>query len=91
MTDQWFSEYVALLHDPAHILFELTLMAVFDFLIGYVGYKVVFKRLILPRLRREIHEEIDREHDVSHEDVVLPSMGKAVRTYRMVPMDGADK
>lgn len=66
MTESWFSEYLELLHDPAHILFELTLMVVFDFLIGYVGYKVIIKRFILPRLRKEIHEEIDREHDVEH-------------------------
>jgi hypothetical protein len=66
-TAGWFSEYIALLHDPAHILFEITLTIVFDFLIVYVGYKVVFKKIIIPRLRKEIHEEIDREHELTHE------------------------
>jgi hypothetical protein len=67
-TASWFSEYIAMLHDPAHILFEITLTIIFDFLIVYVGYKVVVKRFILPRLRKEIHAEIDREHELTHED-----------------------
>ena len=68
MTESWFSEYLHLLHDPAHILFELTLMMVVDVLIIAVGYKIMWKKVIAPKLRREIHAEIDREHDLEHSD-----------------------
>lgn len=69
----WFSEYLSMLHDPAHILFEITLSIVFDFFIVYIGYQVVFKKIIVPKLRKEIHEEIDREHDMTHDKTTAGS------------------
>lgn len=75
----WFDDYIGLLHDPAHILFEITISILFDFFIVYFGYNFVFKTKIVPRLRREIHKEIDDEHHVAHHDhltgdekIVLP-------------------
>lgn len=62
----WFSEYITLLHDPAHILFEVTTSIVFDFVIVYFGYQIIVKKFIIPRLRKQIHEEIDREHELEH-------------------------
>ena len=59
----WLQDYIEMLHDPAHWLFEITVSIIFDFAIIYVGYQVLVKRVIIPRLRREIHEEIDREHE----------------------------
>jgi hypothetical protein len=67
----WFREYLGMLHDPAHILFEVTISIVFDFLIIYVGYQIVVKKHIIPRLRKQIHDEIDREHDLTHEETLL--------------------
>lgn len=62
----WFDEYLALLQDPAHILFEITIGILFDLIIVYVGYQLIVKRLIIPRLRRDIHKEIDDEHGIKH-------------------------
>jgi hypothetical protein len=31
-------------------------------------YGTVWKKMILPRLRKEIHKEIDEEHNISHDD-----------------------
>jgi hypothetical protein len=67
-TGGWFAEYIAMLHDPAHILFEVTISIIFDFMIVYVGYQILVKRFIIPRLRKEIHAEIDREHELVHEE-----------------------
>lgn len=64
----WVDEYIQLLHDPAHILFELTFSVVFDFLIVYLGYQIFIKRVVIPRLRHEIHQEIDDEHHVAHHE-----------------------
>lgn len=60
--------YLELLTDPAHILFELTISVLFDLLIVYLGYQLLLKRIILPKLRRDIHREIDAEHHVEHHD-----------------------
>lgn len=66
----WWDEYVHLLQDPAHILFEITLSVVFDFVIIYLGYQLFIKRVVIPRIRRELHREIDAEHHVEHHDHV---------------------
>lgn len=67
--DLW-TEYLNLLTDPAHIMFELTISILFDLFIVYLGYQLLFKRIILPKLRRDIHREIDAEHHVQHHDHV---------------------
>lgn len=64
----WFADYISLLHDPSHWLFEITVTIVIDLVILYFGYQLLWKKVILPRLRRDIHEEIDRDHDLIHND-----------------------
>jgi hypothetical protein len=66
----WFGEYLALLQDPAHIAFEITISILFDIFIVYLGYQLIVKRVIIPRLRHQIHQEIDAEHHVDHHDHV---------------------
>lgn len=61
-------EYFALMTDPAHILFEITISVLFDVIVVYLGYQLFFKRLIIPKLRRDIHRELDDEHHVEHHD-----------------------
>lgn len=53
--------------DPNHIIAELLWTAVFDGLFVWFFYGVVFKKLLLPKLRKDIHKEIDAEHGVTHD------------------------
>lgn len=62
--------FLALLTDPAHIAFEIFFTLVFDVLVVTVLYGIIVKKIIIPRLRKSIHEEIDREHGVEHEHSV---------------------
>jgi hypothetical protein len=52
--------------DPAHVLAELGWTLLQDVLIIGVLYGLVFKKIILPKLRKDIHEEIDAEHGITH-------------------------
>jgi hypothetical protein len=52
--------------DPNHIIAELIWTVIFDGLFVWFLYGVVFKRLILPKLRKDIHKEIDEEHGIQH-------------------------
>lgn len=52
--------------DPSHILAELGWTVIQDVLIIGLLYGLVFKRVILPKLRKDIHEEIDAEHGITH-------------------------
>jgi hypothetical protein len=54
--------------DPNHTIAELFWTIVFDGLVVAVLYNVVFKKFILPKLRRDIHTEIDIEHGITHEE-----------------------
>lgn len=64
----FWDEVWSIVFDPAHITAELTWNIVFDVLFVSVLYGIVFKRLMLPRLRREIHREIDEEHGIEPHD-----------------------
>jgi len=54
--------------DPSHIIAELGWTLIQDVVVIWLFYGIVFKKMILPRLRREIHQEIDEEHNISHDD-----------------------
>ncbi len=54
--------------DPSHILAELGWTIIQDVLIIGVLYGLVFKKVILPRLRKDIHKEIDAEHGIEHKE-----------------------
>lgn len=62
MSETWWE----LATDPHHIIAELIWTVTFDFIVVALLYNVVFKRYILPKLRKQIHAEIDEEHGVSH-------------------------
>jgi hypothetical protein len=53
--------------DPNHIIAELIWTAIFDGLFVWFLYGVVFKKYLLPKLRKDIHTEIDAEHGVTHD------------------------
>jgi hypothetical protein len=52
--------------DPAHIMAELGWTIIQDLLILGFLYGIVFKKILLPKLRRDIHKEIDIEHGIEH-------------------------
>lgn len=53
--------------DPSHIAAEIGWTIVQDALILGLLYGFVFKKCILPRLTKKIHEDIDKEHGITHE------------------------
>ena len=54
--------------DPNHIIAELIFTVVFDGIVVWLLWGIVFKRMILPKLRRQIHQEIDEEHGIDPHD-----------------------
>jgi len=64
----FWDELWSITFDPAHIVSEMIWQIVFDGLFVALLYGVVFKRLLLPRLRREIHKDLDAEHGIEHHD-----------------------
>lgn len=65
--DLW-GEAWSIFTDPSHIIAELGWTLIQDVVVIWLFYGIVFKKMILPRLRREIHQEIDEEHNIIHED-----------------------
>lgn len=55
-------EYFHILTDPAHALAEITFTLIFDVLIIGLLWGVVFLKVILPRVLRRHHADIDAEH-----------------------------
>jgi hypothetical protein len=45
---------------------ELGWTIIQDLLILGLLYGIVFKKILLPKLRRDIHKEIDIEHGIEH-------------------------
>lgn len=66
--ENWLQHAWEIFTDPAHILAELGWTVIQDVLIIGLLYGIVFKRVILPRLRRDIHREIDKEHNIEHKE-----------------------
>lgn len=58
------TEFSELLSSPAHWAFELLFSVLFDLIVISLGYGIVIKKIIIPRLKKSIHEEIDREHGI---------------------------
>jgi hypothetical protein len=65
--DLW-GEAWSIFTDPSHIIAELGWTIIQDVVIIWLIYGTVFKKIILPRLRKEIHKEIDEEHNIKHDD-----------------------
>ena len=57
----------AIFSDPSHIIAELGWTLIQDVVLIWLLYGTVWKKMILPRLRREIHKEIDEEHNIQHD------------------------
>lgn len=49
--------------DPNHILAELAWNLIFDVLIITLGYGIIIKKIVLPK----IHKYIDDKHGVKHQ------------------------
>lgn len=62
-----FQEYWHLITDPAHGLAEITYTILFDLVIVSLIWGVLFNKIILPRVKRDIHREIDEEHGITHD------------------------
>jgi p-aminobenzoyl-glutamate transporter AbgT len=56
----------AIFTDPAHILPEIAWHLIIELVVITFLYGVVIKRVIIPRLRKDIHKEIDEAHDLKH-------------------------
>lgn len=66
--DEIWTEYIQLLSDPAHLMFEATATIIFDLIvIGFI-YGVVIRKFLIPKLRRDLHKEFDKEHGIDHGD-----------------------
>ena len=63
----FWAEVWAVTTDPAHIIAELIFTIIFDGLFVAFLYGVVFRKFILPKLRRDIHKDIDEAHGESHD------------------------
>lgn len=63
-----FEEAWSIFSDPAHVMAELGWTIIQDILIIGLLYGIVFKKVILPKLQKDIHKEIDIEHGIEHED-----------------------
>ncbi|MFM6982256.1 MAG: hypothetical protein ACKOWP_05775 [Microbacteriaceae bacterium] len=64
----FWEEVWSIVSDPAHIIAELSWQLVFDGLFVAFLYGVIVKRVIIPRLRKQIHAELDEEHGIEHHD-----------------------
>jgi hypothetical protein len=62
--ETWFQIF----SDPNHIIAEILWTIIQDGFVIWLLYGVVFKRIILPKLRKDIHKEIDQEHNIDHEE-----------------------
>lgn len=67
-SDSFTEEYAELFSSPAHWAFELTFSIIFDLIIIALIYGVIIKKIIIPRLRKKIHDEVDKEHGIEHHD-----------------------
>lgn len=54
--------------DPAHFIAEIGFSLVIDFVIIFLGYQLFIKKLVIPRLRKQIHRELDAEIHIEHHD-----------------------
>ena len=68
LTDSSTETWMSIALDPNHIIAELLFTIVFDGLVVALLWGIVFKRMILPRLRRDIHKEIDEQHGIEPHD-----------------------
>lgn len=59
-------EWLGIALDPAHTIAELIWTIIFDGFVVAFLYGVVWKKVILPKLKHDIHKEIDQAHGYKH-------------------------
>lgn len=62
----FWQDYMSVAFDPAHILAEITFTIFLDFVLLFLVWGLFFKKVLLPKMRRDIHREIDIEHGYVH-------------------------
>lgn len=67
-SSDFFTEFGELLGSPAHWAFELLFSVLFDLIVISLIYGIVIKKFIIPRLKKTIHAEIDKEHGLPEHD-----------------------
>lgn len=91
--DFW-GEFLYLVTDPAHIAFEVFYTFVLDILIVFLIWGVIIKKWIIPKLRNDLHKQVDAEHGIVHSvdggvevhgEHSHPEPAKAVRKTRKKP------
>jgi len=53
--------------DQNHIIAETLWSLIENFVVIGLFYNIVFRKYVLPKIKRQIHEDIDREHGITHE------------------------
>ena len=61
-----FEEAWAIFTDPGHFLAEIGFTLVIDFVVLFLGYQLLFKRVLVPRLSKQIHKQLDAEMGINH-------------------------
>jgi uncharacterized membrane protein len=61
-------EFWHIFTDPAHVLSEIAWHLIIELVIITLIYGIVIKKIIIPKLRKDIHKEIDKEHGYKHSD-----------------------
>jgi hypothetical protein len=59
-------EYFHIMLDPAHAFAEISYTILFDLVIVGLIWGVIFNKIILPKVKRDLHLEIDTEHGIVH-------------------------
>lgn len=62
------TEFGELVNSPAHWAFELMFSILFDLIVLSLLNGLLIKRVIIPRLKKTIHAEIDKEHGIPEHD-----------------------
>lgn len=65
--DVWdWNEFGSIIGSLEHWVFELVTSVVFYLIFGLLIYRFIIQTHVIPRLRKDIHAEIDQSHGVEH-------------------------
>jgi len=79
--DTWWSIFT----DPNHIVAELMWTVIQDVIIGWLLYRVVFKKFILPKITHKVHNEIDTAHGYNHKEKQMEDNYNEEEDLRALP------
>jgi hypothetical protein len=54
--------------DTNHIIAEVIWTIAFDGIIVAFLYNLIWKKIVLPKVKKDIHEQIDKEHNITHKE-----------------------